>query len=90
MFGLGFSVAFIMVPAQTLMQQETPAHMLGRVSGSFMSIITVAQVSGLVLSGSVAQGLGVRNLFYASAALLAIIALFGYRRLRARIPTSDS
>ena len=37
--------AFIIVPAQTLMQQETPHAMVGRVSSSFLSLISVAQVT---------------------------------------------
>jgi hypothetical protein len=37
MFGIGFAIAFIVVPAQTLMQQETPHDMLGRVSSSFLA-----------------------------------------------------
>src|SRR5207244_2723901 len=34
MFGIGFAIAFIVVPAQTLMQQETPHYLLGRVGRS--------------------------------------------------------
>ena len=81
-FGLGFAIAFILVPAQTLMQRETPHEMMGRVSSSFMSVLSLAQVLGLLLSGYLAQSLGIRNLFKASAVLLALLAGFGYFRLR--------
>ena len=82
MFGMGFGVALIIVPAQTIMQQETPHEMVGRVSSSFMSVLSLAQMIGLVFSGSLAQGLGIRNLFYTSGALLFLIAIAGVTRLR--------
>jgi len=82
MFGLGLGVMFILIPAQTLMQQETPHAMVGRVSSSFMSVLSVAQLVGLVFSGSLAQAIGIRSLFMASSALLVLIGLAGVRTLR--------
>ena len=82
MFGIGFTIAFIVVPAQTLMQQETPHEMLGRVSSSFMAVFSLSQLLGLVLSGSLANGIGVRRLFIASAVLLAVLSAIGYVWLR--------
>lgn len=84
-FAMGFAAAFIIVPAQTLMQQETPPAMIGRVSSSFMSVISFAQVLGLLLSGHLAQVLGVRPLFVACAILLAILSCGGFT-LRQRVP----
>jgi MFS transporter, DHA3 family, macrolide efflux protein len=43
-FMIGFAFAAIMVPAQTLMQQETPHAMLGRVSSTMTSIVFLAQI----------------------------------------------
>jgi len=80
-FGLGFGVAFIITPAQVLMQGKTPPEMLGRVSSSFMSVIAMAQMLGLVISGSAAEQIGLRALFYACAALLGLLALVGYWRM---------
>jgi len=80
-FGLGFGVAFIITPAQVLMQGKTPPEMLGRVSSSFMSVIAMAQMLGLVISGSAAEKIGLRALFYACAALLGVLALVGYWRM---------
>src|SRR5262249_39748857 len=39
-FGIGFGAIFIIVPTQTLMQQETPVELVGRVSSSFMSVLS--------------------------------------------------
>jgi MFS family permease len=82
MFGVGFGVAFIIAPSQALFQQETPMTMVGRVSSSFMSVLTCAQVFGLMISGTIADGIGIRNLFLLSAALLGAVAGFGYLRLK--------
>jgi MFS family permease len=81
MFGIGVGVVFIIVSTQTLLQQETPVALVGRVSSSMMSVLCIAQLVGLVFSGSLAEALGIRNLFYASAVLLFVITGFGYFRL---------
>src|SRR5579859_2405499 len=83
-FTIGFAIAFVIVPAQTLYQQETPHEMVGRVSSSFMSLISFAQVTGLLLSGYLAQRLGIRPLFLASAGALAVLAALGYLMMRSR------
>ena len=80
LFGVGLAIAFVVVPAQTLMQQETAPAMIGRVSSSFLSLISVAQVTGLLLSGWLAQKLGIRHLFLTAAVALAVITLVGYTR----------
>jgi MFS family permease len=83
-FTIGFAIAFVIVPAQTMYQQETPHEMVGRVSSSFMSLITFAQLLGLLLSGYLAQRLGIRPLFIASAGALVLLAAFGYVMMRSR------
>jgi MFS family permease len=69
---VGFSVAGIIVPSQTLFQQATPPALMGRVGSTFMSIVFAAQIGGLVLSGLLTQHIGVRQVF----ALCAILLLF--------------
>lgn len=71
---LGFFIAFIVVPAQVLIQEHTPRTMLGRVTGSMVSLIVGSQVLGLLVSGAVATSIGIRNVYYASAALLLLLA----------------
>ncbi len=83
-FGMGFGTGLIIAPAQTLLQRETPVHLVGRVSSSVMSVISVAQVLGLLLSGALAQALGIRNLFFLSSGTLFAVALAGYRLLESR------
>jgi DHA3 family macrolide efflux protein-like MFS transporter len=77
-FTMGFGVSFVVVAAQTLMQQETPPDMLGRVSSSFMSVFSLAQVLGLLLSGHLAVWFGIRAVFLLCAAALAVIVIAGF------------
>jgi MFS family permease len=51
--------------------------MLGRVSSAFMSLFSLAQVLGLLLSGVLAQKLGIRPLFVVCGAALAVTAVMG-------------
>src|SRR5262245_13921159 len=87
-FGIGFGAIFIVVPTQTLMQQETPVELVGRVSSSFMSVLSISQLLGLIISGSLTQMMGIRNLFFASAAMLVLFALFGFFRLPKQAPAA--
>jgi len=68
-FTLGFAFAGIIVPAQTLMQRETPHELLGRISSTVMSVVFFAQLIGLVLSGVFAEVFGVRLVFFVCAVL---------------------
>lgn len=90
MLGMGFFAAFVMVTAQTLMQQETPHELLGRVSSSMMSLMAVSQVLAMFVAGPVAQTAGIRNLYFASAAMLVTIGLVGMTRLGRLAGTKSS
>jgi MFS family permease len=81
-FGIGLSVAFIMVAATALLQGETPTEMRGRVSSSSMSLIALAQGVAMVFAGGWATRFGIVNLFYASAVLLFVVTIGGIWRLR--------
>lgn len=83
-FLMGFSISMVLIPAQTMSQRETPHHMVGRVSSTFMSMISIAQVLGLLLSGGLAQRLGMQRLFASCAAALVLIAFGGWMYLRSR------
>ena len=76
-FLIGCSVAGIIIPAQTLMQQETPPELMGRVGSTFMSCVFTAQILGLLLSGALGQFTSVRNVFALCAAMLVLLSLAG-------------
>jgi MFS family permease len=78
MFGIGGGVVLIIVSAQTMMQGQTPIELVGRISSSVWALISIAQLLGLVVSGSMAHRIGITNVFYATAAMLVLITIFGY------------
>jgi predicted MFS family arabinose efflux permease len=49
-----------------------------------MSLIAMSQVFGLLLSGYLAQWLGIRAVFIACAGALALISIAGYFLMRGR------
>jgi DHA3 family macrolide efflux protein-like MFS transporter len=81
---LGVGVALVIIPAQTLMQGQTPMEMLGRVTSSLMSVLAAAQVAGLLVSGSIAQAVGIRNSYFATSGLMLAIAGVGWRVVERR------
>jgi MFS family permease len=65
------------VPAQVLLQRETPHAMLGRVSSTMMSFVFLAQILGLVLSGVLAETIGVRAVFFLCSGLAGALVVAG-------------
>jgi MFS family permease len=55
--------------AHQVRQRETPPHLMGRIGATSMSVIFVGQLLGLVLSGMLAQRIGVRDVFFLCARL---------------------
>jgi len=73
-FTLGFMFSGVIVPSQTLLQRETPQALMGRISSTSMSMIFFGQLMGLVLSGVLAEALGVRAVFFLCAVLAWVLA----------------
>jgi DHA3 family macrolide efflux protein-like MFS transporter len=76
-FLIGFSCAGIIVPSQTLIQEETPAELMGRVGSTTMSAVFSAQIAGLLLSGILAEHTSVRSVFALCTAMLAVLIVAG-------------
>jgi len=74
---IGFAAGGIIVPSQTMIQEETPQNMLGRVGSTVMSFVFSAQIAGLLLSGVLAQYTSVRGVFLLSGILLAVLIIAG-------------
>src|SRR6266481_5676634 len=81
MLGLGFCAAAIFITATTLIQQETPHELLGRVMSCLMSLVAGSQVIAMFVAGPVAEKIGIPNLYYGSAAMLVGIGVVGYFKL---------
>ncbi len=76
-FLVGFAASGIIVPSQTMIQQETPPALMGRVGSTVMSAIFTAQVGGLVLSGILAEFTSVRRVFALCTVILAVLIVVG-------------
>jgi MFS family permease len=76
-FTIGLAVSAVIVPAQTLLQQETPPALIGRVTSSATSVVFLGQVLGLTLSGVLADLMGVRLVFFVCAVLAVALAAAG-------------
>jgi len=76
-FVIGFTCAGIIIPSQTMIQQETPQAMLGRVGSTVMSLIFSAQIAGLLLSGVLANYTSIRRVFILCTIMLAALMLAG-------------
>lgn len=87
-FAIGFAFAAIFLPSQTKIQQETPPPLLGRVGSTVMSAVFASQIAGLVLSGVLAERIGVRSVFALCAVLLAILIGAGFLWMRAKGKTA--
>ena len=74
---IGLAVAGIIVPATTMIQQETPPALMGRVGSTNMSLIFAAQILGLLLSGLLANRIGVVHVFQICAAMLVVLMAVG-------------
>jgi MFS transporter, DHA3 family, macrolide efflux protein len=74
---IGFAVSGVVVPANTMIQQETPHALMGRVGSTVMSLVFTAQIGGLVLSGLLADRIGVRHVFGLCTVLLAFLMAAG-------------
>ena len=74
---IGIAVAGIIIPAQTMMQQETPPELMGRVGSTFMSSVFTAQILGLLLSGELSRFISVRDVFALCAGLLVLLSIAG-------------
>jgi MFS family permease len=77
LFIIGFAAAAIIVPAQTLIAQETPPPMMGRVGSTVMSAVFSAQILGLILSGVLTEHISVRGVFATCTAMLLVLMLVG-------------
>jgi len=79
---LGLAAAAVFIPSQTLLQEETPPAMLGRVSATFTTTITVAQLVGILGAGRLAELAGIRKLYCGVAAIMFAVGVAGYAWVR--------
>jgi MFS family permease len=74
---LGFGVAAVLVPSQTLIQEETPSEILGRVSSTSISLMTMAQLLSFLVAGRIADWIGIQNLYFLVSIALVLVGVWG-------------
>jgi MFS transporter, DHA3 family, macrolide efflux protein len=79
---LGIGVSGVLVPSQTLIQTETPPEILGRVTSTSMSLMTIAQLISFLVAGRIAGWIGIQNLYYLVSLALFIVGLWGIVYIR--------
>lgn len=75
---LGVAVGAVIVPSQTLTQEETPHELLGRVTSTSASVTMVSLMIGVILGGALAERFAIRQVYFGVSVALAVIALGGY------------
>jgi MFS family permease len=74
--GIGASIACIMVPAQTLLQEKTPDWFRGRVYASLSFLLIVATTFPLLISATVSDLFGVSVMIGLVATIFLLVLLF--------------
>ncbi len=77
--GMGIGVAVVMIAASVMLQGETPLELRGRVSAAAVALTSLAQLAALPLAGMWAARLGIRGVFFVSAALLFAVGVSARR-----------
>jgi MFS transporter, DHA3 family, macrolide efflux protein len=90
LFSIGLGVAFVLTSGETVIQVQTPVDMVGRVSSSLWALMSIAQLPGLILSGSMVQQIGLTYVFYATAVMLVLMAILGCFNLPQERPESNT
>lgn len=87
---LGLAVSAVMIPSQTVVQEESPHEILGRVSSTVIALMTVSQIVGVSISGKIANWIGVRNLYQWIGVFLVVMGLMGYTYFKMSSPDLDT
>lgn len=90
-FVFGVAYSFITVPSMTLLQEELPEDIRGRVFGVLNSLVSIFSFLPLIIVGPIADVWGVAPVFVLAAAIVLGMWLAGRaERLRAGLGTSPN
>jgi predicted MFS family arabinose efflux permease len=76
---LGMGASFIGVPMQTLIQQQTPSTMLGKVFGFQNHAVNIALSVPLAITGPVTDILGLRTVLVGMSVVVAVVGVWAWR-----------
>lgn len=69
----GFSIATVNIYYSSLIQEQTPSHLLGRVTGTSSTIVMVATPISFLIAGLLGEVIDVRYIFLGSSVLYFLI-----------------
>lgn len=82
LLALGLANAFLEIPVNTLIQENTPLSIRSRVYGVISSVVGLAAILPVIIAGAVADTFGVRFVMFISAFVLLVMALYNIHRER--------
>jgi MFS family permease len=80
----GFCVAFIAIPAQTVLQENSPDEVRGRVLSTFFTVSNAAAFLPILLAGAVADRLGLLQTMAYVGMFVFSVGVWSHRRYLAR------
>jgi MFS family permease len=81
---MGLAVACVILPAQTLMQEEAPPELLGRVFAAINALILLAKLVSVIGAATAAAWIGIGPMYYLVATMLLATGLVAYAYTRVR------
>ncbi len=81
-FVIGLAAAAVIIPSQTLIQEQTPQGMLGRMGGASSSLITISQTVSITIAGAAASWIGIKGVYRIAGLILFLVPILGLLYLR--------
>ncbi len=80
----GAAASLVIVPSQTLLQEDTPEAMRGRVTSLTLGSTTACQLVGVAIGAPLAARIGITRLYDLIALTVALVAIAGWLSVKAR------
>ncbi len=79
---LGIGASLIGVPMQTLIQQQTPPQMHGKVFGFQNNAVNIALSAPLAITGPLTDAIGLRNVLLGMSILVCVVGVWAWHNTR--------
>lgn len=79
---LGLGASLIGVPMQTLIQQQTPPQMHGKVFGFQNNAVNIALSAPLAVTGPLTDAIGLRSVLLGMSVLVSVVGVWAWRNTR--------
>jgi predicted MFS family arabinose efflux permease len=79
---LGIGASLIGVPMQTLIQQQTPPEMHGKVFGFQNNAVNIALSVPLAITGPLTDAIGLRSVLLGMSILVSVLGIWAWHNTR--------